>query len=146
MRNVLWLLMISSALSIAPSVSAADKQAQPECASNFSSSGNYIRGKQFSTHALLPDVRAEAAYKGAYEFIDKKGGYLTVRGDKKAGAIYASHSVAMSVRTAPLHVTITPEGKGSKINITFSISTGMLTSKKSVREQFCKITNAAAGG
>lgn len=113
-----------------------------DCDSNFTSSGNLLTGKTYKTFAELPDVSANSVYQAAYLSIAKQG-FIIRQSDSTARVISAQTNSAPG-REAPLNATVEPSPKGAILSLTFATPAGAFSPEASVKDEFCKIAQAAA--
>lgn len=114
-----------------------------DCDSNFASSGNLLTGKTYKTFAELPDVGANSAYQAAYLSIAKQG-FVIRQSDSTARVISAQTSNSARGREALLNATVEPSPKGAVISLTFATPAGAFSPEAGVKDEFCKIVQAAA--
>lgn len=114
-----------------------------DCDSNFTSSGNLLTGKTYKTFAELPDVNANSVYRAAYLSIAKQG-FVIRQSDSTARVISAQTNNSAPGREAPLNATVEPSPKGAIISLTFATPAGAFSPEASVKDEFCKIVQAAA--
>jgi hypothetical protein len=90
---------------------------------------------------VLPEVSSQVAFKRVLAAIAKKG-YNISNSDERTGIISATQTTSAN-RTMPLELQIqSVSGAGTKIDISFSIASGMIAAEDGVRSEFCKITSA----
>ena len=119
----------------------------PACAKNFEVGGSFFAGKRYTTHAPLPGLTPDAAYKKTYAEISKRG-WQIISSDKDARSISASQGVAFSGagKTVPFNIMIGEEkGKGSNVSFVFALSGGLMTSEEGVKTTFCDIVKSIGG-
>ncbi len=120
------------------------------CASNFSDTGSFLAGKQFQTSVVLPEIDRQVAFRRALAIIKKSSPdwtselYRITASDEKAGVITAIWGGVGNEKTTPLltlHIESVSRA-GTKIDFTFFIAGGTMTSIEGVGNAFCKIASA----
>jgi hypothetical protein len=114
-----------------------------DCDSNFASSGSLLTGKTYKTVAELPNVSANSAYQAAYLSIAKQG-FIIRQSDSTARVISAQTNNSAPGREAPLNATIESSPTGAIITLIFATPAGAFSPEASVKDEFCKIVQAAA--
>lgn len=114
-----------------------------DCDSNFATSGNVLIGKTYKTFAELPNVSPNGAYQAAYLSIAKQG-FVIRQSDSTARVISAQTNNSAPGREAPLNATVEPSPTGAIISLTFATPAGAFSPEGSVKDEFCKIVQAAA--
>ncbi len=117
------------------------------CSENFVVTGSFFTGKQFTSHAPVPGINPDTAYRRAYTEIVKKG-WQIVSADKDIRMISANQQVNFSRggQTVPLNILIKDDGKrGSIVSFTFSHAAGLVTSEDRMRDGFCQLVTDIKG-
>ena len=114
-----------------------------DCDSNFATSGNLLTGKTYKTFAELPNVSANSAYQAAYLSIAKQG-FIIRQSDSTARVISAQTNNSAPGREASLNATVESSPAGAIISLTFATPAGAFSPEASVKDEFCKLVQAAA--
>ena len=122
---------------------AASADTRP-CAANYSSEGTMITGKQFKTFQDFPRLSKVTAYDNLIAALTSSGLQI-INSNKESGIISASKSVIGSGRTFPVNALVrsTPSG-GTRVDLTVSLASGMVTSANAVQAEFCKVLESTA--
>jgi hypothetical protein len=113
-----------------------------DCDRNFTTAGNILTGKRYTTVADLPNVTADSAYQSTYQSIAKQG-FIIQQSDSSARVIAAVDSNSAPGRPAPLNVTVEAAQGGATITLIFGTPPGAFAPEGSVKDEFCKIVRAA---
>jgi hypothetical protein len=142
-KTVLLSLIVSSSFMLMGC--GGDQPLPPdprECAVNFTYDGSAMSGRTFKTNVVIPKVTQAQGMKRATSFIVSEGWQIT-NTNNELGIISASQTVSYgSGKTAPLNVGFTKVNSGLKVNISYSISGGVTSPVKAVRDYFCSIAEA----
>lgn len=130
--------------------SPTPQSAQPTdnraCARNFSVSGSFFSGRQYSTHNDLSGISASRAFKNVAQYMATKS-WTVVNTDADLGVMTATQGVIGSdtAKTVPLNISVKKLGSGKvRVQATFSTSFGVGTSADGQKAELCKIVEAAA--
>lgn len=135
MIKQLKLVTASLILCATPLVQAA------QCDSNFSASGNMLRGKVFKTSADLPGLDADKAYKRTYLAIVKQG-FMLQQHDSTMRFISARNNGSTADRPQTLNAMLEPVADGAQISLTFTMPPGAIAAENTIRTEFCKLVNS----
>jgi hypothetical protein len=153
------LLLCSAGLAVAMSISGcasnqsvpakaiADVNARP-CEQNFTQEGSALSltGSSFSTHAFVSRVNRKMAIERAAKQIAMDGLQVATI-DKEGGLLTAGNRViAGNGESVPLVLTAEPAKDGVDLKLKFAIRFGQMTSANAIKDNFCKIIDAAARG
>lgn len=132
-------LLLSAALLLAGLTQA---QAQP-CMSNFNTAGvPMVTAITYRTWDLIP-ARQPAAVLNDLAKAVAADGFDNVRVDKSLGAISAIQEVTGSGRPQTLRVTARPNGKGTRVDIVFTVQPGQIAEESGTRSSMCQIIASA---
>ncbi|GAU83655.1 hypothetical protein [Bosea sp. BIWAKO-01] len=131
-----------AAASLFIGLSQAQAQAQP-CASNFKSAGvPMLTALTYRTWDLIPN-RAPAAVLPALAKGVAADGFDSIQVDKSLGTISALQEVTGSGRPQTLRVTARASGKGTRVDIVFTVQPGQIAEENGTRAAMCKIISSA---
>lgn len=137
--------MKSLALFSVLTLSAFSALAEP-CLDNFTSEGNLLTGRTYKTWAVLPGVRQQDAYVRAYAFTVGNG-FTVLSASKEAGAISAAQSTSYgNGKTIPLSITMVDDGTGTRVNMSYATSMGVMSPMDAIKRHFCMTIAAASTG
>ena len=123
-------------------VGLSQAQAQP-CASNFKSAGvPMISALTYRTWDLIPN-RPPAAVLPALAKAVAADGFDGIQVDKSLGQISALQEVTGSGRPQTLRVTARPSGKGTRVDIVFTVQPGQIAEESGTRSATCTIISSA---
>ena len=131
MLRVLYVVLAASVLQ-----GCASHTGRP-CEDNFTTTGSFLSGKQFTTYAVLPGTPPDLAMGNAYKMLAREGFHVE-SANEKARVITAYQNVNFSTKTAPINVMIEPAGGGSQVTLTFVAAAGLYTPESGAKSQFCK--------
>jgi hypothetical protein len=147
-RHIVIAVVISSGLiqscAMERSPASISGDTRP-CVANYSSTGGFWTGKQFKTFEAFPTVPPATAFEKIGGEIASSG-YQIISSNKDLGIISASKAVVSpDSKTVPLNAVIRSDGKGgSRVELLFSLSTGLVTSADGVQNTFCKLLSAVS--
>ncbi|HDS1715321.1 hypothetical protein HMH05_19485 [Pseudomonas sp. SbB1] len=110
----------------------------PGCETNFSTSGSFLTGKQFSTSEIVQGVPMKDAYSSLYKILAGDGYYIQSANEQQ-GVISAHQNVNLSDKQTPLNAVVKSSGKGAEVSLTFVAATGVFTPEGGARDEFCRI-------
>lgn len=143
--NQLGVLLKLLFFALAITASTQAFSSEPQCKTNFTKKGGFLKGRTFSTWAILDDIPKDVAFKKAY-LQTTKDGWKISSSDENMGIISAGNEVSYGKgKSAPLNIIVEQNGEGSKISINFSTSGGISASKKNVIRSFCGTIDSAKG-
>ncbi len=122
---------------------AADSSAR-DCIEKFAAEGSMISGKRFSTTVSFAQGAPELFLRRLARYLPSQG-WSNVSVDSSLSILSAETGVAMGKGAkAPLTIVGSQVGQGTSLAFTFA-TTGMTAAKESsVRDGFCKMSEAAA--
>lgn len=116
---------------------ANDAANNSTCQSHFTSEGNFLTGRKYSTWLEFPTVSKADAYSRIYTSVAKDG-WNIVSSDKGAGVLSAAQSVSFGKGSqAPMSIVVETVRDGSKVTATFRIGGGQSTKEGTVRTKLC---------
>jgi hypothetical protein len=135
-------LIQSCAMERSPASISGDTR---PCVANYSTTGGFWAGKQFKTFEAFPTVPPATAFVRIGGEIAANG-YQIISSNKDLGIISASNAVVSpDSKTVPLNAVIRNDGNGgSRVELLFSLSTGLVTSADGVQNTFCKLLSAVS--
>lgn len=110
----------------------------PSCESNFSTTGSFLTGKQFSTSEVVQGVSVKEAYSSLYKILAGDGYYIQ-SANERHGVISAYQNVNLSSKQAPLNAVVKESGDGVQVSLTFLAAAGIFTPEGGARDEFCRI-------
>lgn len=115
------------------------------CVANFSTDGGFWAGKQFKTFEDFSSISKANAFDGVITTITSNG-YQVVNANKELGIISANQTVSFGHgKTVPLNTVVKNNNSGGvRVELSFSLSGGLITSSDSVQEEFCKILSSVS--
>lgn len=124
---------------------ASDVTDNRPCAANFSTEGGFWTGTQYKTYQIFPKVSKAVAFDSLMGSIASDGFQLT-SSNKEVGMISANQTVSYGQgKTAPINAVIKENQSGGvRVDLVFSLSGGVTTSKDSVKDSFCKYLNSVS--
>lgn len=123
-------------------IGLSQAQAQP-CATNFKSAGvPMISALTYRTWDLIPN-RAPAVTLPALARAVAADGFGAIQVDKSLGAISALQETTGSGRPQTLRVTARPSGKGTRVDIVFTVQPGQIADEGATRIAMCGIIDGA---
>jgi len=127
------------------SLSASIGAQAQSCADNFSQEGvPLMTGISYKSHQTFPNVAPSVAVDRLARAVLAEG-FVGMRVEKSYGAITAYQETSGSGRAQQLRVVARPAGKGSRVDIVFSIQQGQLAAEGPVRSSLCRIMAGARG-
>lgn len=128
----------SAAPASAPAAAPAPPVSTRQCEKNFTVSGNFLKGREFKSFVVVPNVSQSVALKKVATALIKKGNQVNV--NESMGIITAGRRSA-SENTA----TVEPSGNGVKIDFVAAVAGGSATmiSEASIKQIFCEILESA---
>ncbi|MEA3177543.1 MAG: hypothetical protein QOI59_1066 [Gammaproteobacteria bacterium] len=125
-------------LGIVLSVGRADEVPSAiDCQTHFTTEGNFLTGRKYSTWVLLPGTAKAVAYTRVYSSIAKDG-WSIVNADKDAGIISAAQGVSYGRGSqAPMTIVVEDDEKGSRVSVTFRTGGAQTAREETVRTKLC---------
>jgi tetratricopeptide (TPR) repeat protein len=119
------------------------------CAANFTSKGNFFKGKTLAIWGVYPSLSANDAFAGIYAYVANpangpSGPWTIASATLDPDAISATSLVVGTPLQSTLDVRIAPDGAGSRVSITFVVPGLMIASN--TREYLCAMLDAAVNG
>ena len=109
------------------------------CATNYSSEGTIVTGKQFKTFEDFPALSKATAFDNLIAALTSSGLQI-LNSNKESGVISASKSVIGSGRTFPVNAVVRSNSSGgTRVELIVSLASGMATSADAVQGEFCRI-------
>jgi hypothetical protein len=127
--------------------SIASTNARP-CEQNFTQEGSALSltGSSYSTHAFVSRVNRKTAIERAAKQLAMDGLQVATI-DKDAGLLTAGNRViGGNGESVPLVLTAEPVKDGVDLKLKFATRFGQMTSVNTIKDNFCKIIDAAARG
>jgi hypothetical protein len=127
-----------TALLLATNANASEA----DCKAHTTDSGGFFSGTTWKTWESFPNVSPTEAFRRAYVYVAKQG-WKIGQSDKELGLLSASLNDVVQLESAheqPVNVLVEPEGKGSKVTVTFSSGSGVVGSGGD--ELVCKVLSA----
>ena len=131
-----WIVVAAVALAHAGPVLAGE-----QCMDHYSKEGSFFSGRSFKSWADYPKTPPKTAFARVYREVVKQGFKINTA-DKEVGVISAQQNVTGSAATVPLNVMVEPEGKGSKVSLTFQTQGGLTVGEAGLQRGFCDILGA----
>lgn len=149
MKLIVWVILCAVGIGgcAAPGGSPQSvKSSDPrECAQNFTYDGSFLAGRTFKSKATVSDVSKATGVQRAAKYLAQDGWNVTTI-DKEVGLITATQTVSYGEgKTAPLSVSVEPQGRDLRVNTTYTISGGVSSPVQAVQKGFCDIIEAVAG-
>lgn len=110
----------------------------PGCETNFSTSGSFLIGKQFSTSEVVRGVPMKEAYSTLYRILAGDGYYIQSANEQQ-GVISAYQNVNLSDKQAPLNAVVKASGNDAEVSLAFVAAAGIFTPESGARDEFCRI-------
>lgn len=133
-----------AAIALFSVLASAGVRAQ-SCVDNFSQEGvPLMTGISFKTHQIFPNVAPAVAVDRLARTVLAEG-FVGMRVDKAYGAITAYQETSGSGRAQQLRVVARPAGKGSRVDIVFSIQQGQIAAEGPVRSGLCRVMAGVRG-
>lgn len=120
---------------------ATDALAGQACLEHYSKEGSLFSGRSFKAWQAFPAVAPKAAFAQVYREVVRQG-YKINSSDKDIGVISAQQNVTGSSATVPLNLMVEPQGKGSKVSVTFQTQGGLTVGEEGLQKGFCDILGA----
>lgn len=125
-------------------LAATAAQAQ-SCAENFAVDGvPLMTALSYKSWQAFPNVPPATAVDRLARAVLAEG-FVGMQVNKQYGAITAYQETSGSGRAQTLRVVARPAGKGSRVDIVFSIQQGQVSSEGVVKPALCRIMGAARG-
>ena len=115
-----------AALLLATSAHASDA----DCRAHTTESGSFFSGWTWKTWESFPNIAPTEAYRRAYVYVAKQG-WKVGQADKDLGLLSATLNDVVQVESSheqPVNVLVEPDGRGSKVTVTFSSGSGVVGS------------------
>jgi hypothetical protein len=133
-------------LAVSTSSIAAKVEAEPtECESNFTYGGSFSSGKTFKTSQQYTGIPYNTVFDKVADAITADG-LSIIDQSKERGYIRANNPVKGGdggTAVAPLRVLVLGKPDGSvKVDATFSIAGGQMTTKKAIMTHLCQMLAA----
>jgi hypothetical protein len=115
-----------------------------DCEAHFTTEGNFLTGRKYSTWIEIAGVVKPDAYSRLYASVAKDG-WTIVNADKDAGVISAAQNVSYGKGSqAPMVILVEDSGSGAKVTATFRIGGGQSAKEETIRTKLCGYLGAAA--
>jgi hypothetical protein len=112
------------------------------CVKNFQRDGSFVAGYKYTTFAEIRGVTKARAFNTLAAKM-ASGGWQVISSDREAGIISASQGVVgTQPKTVPFNVVIRETTAGVRIDLTFQLGFGMVTSGTKVMQEFCGFIDA----
>jgi hypothetical protein len=139
MKTTLWIA--AGLLAFAAPTLAAD--ARP-CEANYKQSGNFLRGRTFSTWEVVSGVKPSEAFS-RIQADGLKSGLRVASSDKGSGTLSFEQNAAHKGQTIQLPWNIVIEGAGKDTKVTVSKSTppGYASGQETQIKSMCAVIDSA---
>lgn len=114
-----------------------------ECAQNFSTEGNIITGKKFTTSFVVPGATADRVFESLSVAMLKEGFHIE-SADPKRRYLSVYQDVNYSNKRAPLNAVVDPIPEGAKVTLVFVAAAGIYAPESGVSAEFCKINESSS--
>lgn len=122
---------------------AADSSDAQRCQSHFTTEGNFLTGKKFSTWVLLSGATKPDAYSRVYSRVANDG-WIILSADRDAGIISAEQGVSYGRGSqVPMTIIIEAAGKGSRVAVTFRTGGAQVVKEETIRTKLCSYLASA---
>ena len=137
-------MRISSLLLASMLVFSFDASASRPCETNYSKSGTLLKGRQFSTWAVIPGASPADVFR-RLQSEGVKSGLRVAHADAASGILNFEQTVPhrTSTVTLPWNIVVESEGDGSKVTVSKSTPATYMTSESSHQSSMCSVIESA---
>lgn len=139
------LLAVALLATSASALAAKSEVAPTECENNFTAAGSFSSGKTFKSSQQYTGIPYDAVFDKVANAITADG-LSIIDQSKERGYIRANNHVSFGeggTAQAPLRVLVIGRPDGSvKVDATFNIAGGQITTKKAIMTHMCQMLAA----